>query len=814
MPSADHEGPSVPLPRRLGDYEILAELARGGMGVVFKARHVKLDRLVALKMILAGQLASPSDVQRFYVEAEAAAKLDHPGIVPIYDIGQQNGQHYFAMKLVEGGDLYDRMQELRRDPHVAAELVSKVARAVHHAHARGILHRDLKPSNILLDEHGEPVITDFGLAKRIEGHSNLTQTGAVLGTPAYMPPEQASGQEVTTAADIYSLGAILYEVLTGRPLYQGDSPLKTMLQVLAGPPQSPREINPKLDRDLELICLKCLARDPVQRYATAGAVADDLDNYQAGRPLSIRPPAMATVFRAWFRENVRAVAWTGVIGVVFGLLIGLAIYVGQIAGSITRMAGVYDRLPNVQRPLLAIDWSVPDWLAGGALMALLVLMVYLGLVTAAVVRPTSRQAALAAGMGVGLLTAVTSFTVSIAWGPIFGATVENNRYDLDLLAQAAFHEGAAGESQPADRLLYRYPDLQEIPASQRGQVLSGKLRTDMSSGVMLGVWLAMLAALGIGLGPGVGGTLGAYAVLRERGLLRRAIVPYTEAATVATIAGGSILFYWFAPFWLGIHPPFWLFLIVLTVLGFAFYGIVVRQWRLRWRLPLHAAWIGAVALLAWHESGVAQLPIALAGQIRAEQLQEASATLDRMLQRNPGDDFSRYQAAILQLHLGNEERYQEHCRILLDHSRHTDNPATAERAAKACLVTSGGLEQRQEAFERAERSLKLGGGHPHLYWFELAAGMSACRQQQWQDALDLLDRCLSKTRGDLSCSSIAHAFRAMALASLGRRGEAQAALSQADAHHARLKKRSAGNWHDMLIFEIARKEAATMLGSQ
>src|SRR5688572_5793474 len=205
------------LPQRLGEYEILSELARGGMGVVFKARHTKLERLVALKMILAGQLASQADVQRFYVEAEAAARLDHAGIVPIYEIGAHEGQQFFCMKLVEGGDLHGRIAELRKSPREACALLAKVARAVQHAHERGILHRDLKPSNILLNEHGEPLVTDFGLAKHIEGDSALTQTGAILGTPAYMPPEQTAGKPVTTAADIYSLGTILYELLTGRP---------------------------------------------------------------------------------------------------------------------------------------------------------------------------------------------------------------------------------------------------------------------------------------------------------------------------------------------------------------------------------------------------------------------------------------------------------------------------------------------------------------------------------------------------------------------------------------------------------------------
>ncbi|MBW3599979.1 MAG: protein kinase [Planctomycetes bacterium] len=802
---------------RLGDYEILSELARGGMGVVFKARHTKLDRLVALKMILTGQLASHADVQRFFVEAEAAARLDHPGIVPIYDIGEHAGQHFFSMKLVEGGDLRSRLAELRQDTRAAAAVVAQVAQAVQHAHARGILHRDLKPSNILLDEDGRPVVTDFGLAKRIQGDSALTQTGAVLGTPAYMPPEQASGQTVTTAADVYSLGAILYELLTGQPPYTGETPLATMLKVLEGPPAPPRELNPRLDRDLELICLKCLSRDPGDRYATAGALAADLENYVAGRPLSIRPPAMATVFRAWFRENMRGVAWTGLIGVLSGLLLGIAIYLGPLAPAIGVTARAYDRFPNVERPLLAVNWTAPGWLQAAAWFVMAALLLYLGLVTVAVVRPTTRQAALAAGLGVGVLASITAFSVSVAWGPISSAVIGSNHYDLELLAQAAFHDGAEGEGTPADRLLFRYPDLQNIPASERGQVFSSKLRSDMSSGVLIGVWVAMAAALGLGIGPGVGGTLGAYAALREYGSVRSAILPYSEAAFVATSMGVLLMFYWFGLAWLGVQPSWWGFLTVLALMGLAFYGTVVRPWRLRWRVPLHAAWMIALVLLTQHENGAMQLGRDVEFHVQDGRLEEAAETLDQVLAWRPNDDFARYQAAALHLYLGDDERYQELCRELLDNSRRTDDPAAAERAAKVCLASADGLSERTEAFERAQRAVALGGGHPYRYWFDLAHGMAACRQENWSEALRSLDRSLRAE--DRYCSPIARAFRAMALYRLGRRDEAKAALSQADADYAQLKawlsRQDAGPygraWHDAMIFEVVRKEVGAIV---
>ncbi len=309
------------LPRDFGPYELIREVGRGGMGVVYEAKQRGLDRSVAVKMILAGHLASPEIIRRFQAEAKAAARLRHSNIVHIHDVGRVGGQDFFAMEYIEGQSLEKPIADGPVEAHFAVRLISTVARAVEHLHQQGVLHRDLKPSNILLDVEGQPFVTDFGLAKVFTPDSETTATGIIAGTPSYMAPEQASGRraEVGPATDVYSLGAILYELLTGVPPFRAETALDTLMEVLSCDPAMPRKLNPRIPRGLELICLKCLAKEPGKRYTSAAALADDLDRFARGEVLEARPPTLARRFWGWTRRQPALALRLGALGLFYGI---------------------------------------------------------------------------------------------------------------------------------------------------------------------------------------------------------------------------------------------------------------------------------------------------------------------------------------------------------------------------------------------------------------------------------------------------------------------------------------------------------------
>ncbi|MFO1063413.1 MAG: serine/threonine-protein kinase [Pirellulales bacterium] len=293
---------------RVGDYELIEQIGNGGMGVVYRAVQVSLNRAVAVKMIQRSRLSSDLERQRFLAEAQATARLDHPGIVPVYEVGEFDGSPFFSMQFVNGCTLADRLTAGPLPQREAARIIATVARAIDYAHREGILHRDLKPSNILLDGEERPLVSDFGLVKFLDGQNSLTSTGSILGTPSYMSPEQAAGRGAATgpAADIYSLGTVLYHCLTGRTPFLANSPIEMALKIIEHDPPLPRLLEPNIDRDLEMIVIRCLQKPPDLRYPTAGQLADDLESFLRDEPVSARGGTLTDVAARWFRETHHA----------------------------------------------------------------------------------------------------------------------------------------------------------------------------------------------------------------------------------------------------------------------------------------------------------------------------------------------------------------------------------------------------------------------------------------------------------------------------------------------------------------------------
>jgi serine/threonine-protein kinase len=360
------------LPQTIDDYELFEELGRGGMGVVYRARQKSLDRIVALKIVLAGSSATRADLARFRGEAETAAQLNHPHIVPVYEVGQHNSLSYFTMRYVRGTTLAERVAPGPLPSRAAAELLAPVARAIAEAHNKGVLHRDLKPSNILIDSEGLPYVSDFGLAKRLvpdavgdaltQPFRQLTQTGAIIGTPGFMSPEQAAGSRGTigVSTDIYSLGAILYSMLTGRPPFQAASPVDTVLMILEQDPVSPQLLNPQVDRDLEMIALKCLQKPAELRYSTADELAADLEAYLADEPISARSGRFTQIMTRAFRETHHAAVLEN-----WGLLWILHSAVLLVLCLVTnafQLAGVVARSPYVALWTVGLGtWAAIFW---------------------------------------------------------------------------------------------------------------------------------------------------------------------------------------------------------------------------------------------------------------------------------------------------------------------------------------------------------------------------------------------------------------------------------------------------------------------
>ena len=506
-PSSPGAVPSQgPAQARFGDYELLEEVARGGMGVVYKARQVSLDRVVALKMILSGKLASAAEIERFHVEAKAAANLRHEAIVAIHEVGECEGQHYFSMDYIAGMSLAQMARDRPLAAEKAARYIERVAEAIEYAHQQGTLHRDLKPSNVLIDAADRPRVTDFGLAKRVDDDSRLTATGEAMGTPGYMPPEQIAGGRgpLGPGVDVYALGATLYETLTGRPPFQGPTVFDTLLAACEAEPVPPRLLNPKVPHDLETVCLKCLQKDPRRRYASAGELADDLHRFLAGEPIAARPAGLPFLTRIWLRQHLSALGWTVLVGIVCGLMISVA----GVSARSRLWADVdeaYQAFPSLAPPrsgYLLPKWaraaaeSTGPWTRAMLIATLASGMIGCGFLPPILTRSSSRASDVASGAAGGLIAALTSLTLCL--GPMFLA---DHRMDVMLapLAQiraSADDPDAGFETLSSEEWLKSFPDLREIPAAERRLALYKKVAADVRLANLNSFWKSIrMAAL-------------------------------------------------------------------------------------------------------------------------------------------------------------------------------------------------------------------------------------------------------------------------------------------------------------------------------
>lgn len=495
----------------IGEYEIVEEIARGGMGVVYKAHHQKLNRVAALKMILGGRFSSPQELQRFQIEAESTAKLDHPNIVPIYEIGEADGNAFFAMKYIQGGTLANHIGSLKNRPAEAIDLLIKVAKAVHHAHQRGILHRDLKPANVLIDENNEPFLTDLGLAKSSAGDSNLTNTGAVIGTPSYMPPEQASGKGTTTAADIYSLGAIMYELLTGRPPHRGDSVVEVLMKVIDEVPDAPSKVNPSLDRDLELICLKCIDRNPDQRYSSALEFANDLENWSAGKAISIKPPSIVDSIRSWIKRNQRSVF--GVFALAVAALFAALPILNVLSGDDML---VYEKFPADDRPLIYYLSGAPQVVSMTVLgIFLLVVWPMIGYMNTIFTRPSSFRGALFWGASSAIVLSVVLYFL-VGWLVISTGARIMSGGSIDALAEAVWSPDGEQRDAAIEKVNSIYAGLDKIPREERAEVVAKRMRADIFAVAPTSLGWAVGFCVMVAF-PVFYGTVIAYLLLRQSG---------------------------------------------------------------------------------------------------------------------------------------------------------------------------------------------------------------------------------------------------------------------------------------------------------
>ena len=765
-------------------------------------------------MILSGQFASDEDVQRFYQEAEAAANLDHSGIVPIYEIGQQDGHHFFSMKLIEGGSLAQHLPRLRQEPRDCVQLIANVARAVHHAHQRGILHRDIKPANILIDTDGSPLLSDLGLAKDTTTDSGLTHTGAVVGTPGYMPPEQAAGEkEITTAADIYAVGAILYEALSGRPPHKGETVMETLRKVIDEEPAMPRSLNRRVDRTLELICMKCLAKNPNDRYTSAGALADDLENWLEGKPVSARPPSVSSLFGAAVKQTIRSAGGAAIIGAVAGLFASAILWITMVGPGLNSIGEVYNRLPSEVPPAVFTLPKAFHILFVPGIIVIFGLWMSLGFITALIVRPKPGAPAIAVGAVSGLLMAITLYCFSTGFIAVFPA--DPDQTDTTLLANAAI--GTPELQQRARQAIRRkYPDFENVKDTDRAYILSRKVVIDGAARLPFQILLGIAATTFACVVPCIGGTLLASHLYERYGGFWSVLFPYLEIMSL--IAFGTGLFG--IIYWLSLSskadqsgtiilPGAGYQLALAIALIVAVYA-AIKNWRWYWRLVLHAAWLIALLLFFADLFSIMSGYLYAWRNIDAGDWDTAVRRIERRVSASPNWNYGHFVAGAVQARVGNKERYREHCEWVLENYGWTLNPVRADEASKLCLLKPMWLDEddRELAIELARYGVSRGKGSNFESWFNLLGALVSYREAkydevaEWKDSSHSFDNTYVKLTSSLVYS--------MALAKQGQLELAKLEFDYAVGGIEELRKAGSDGgrmWENDVIFAVLHQEA-------
>jgi len=799
--------------KSFGDYELLDEIARGGMGVVYRARHKSLNRVVALKTMLSGQLASAEEQARFLIEANAAARLDHPGIVPVYEIGTEWGRQYFSMKYIGGGSLTDRMSELRSDPRRIAALMIQVCRALEHAHQRGVLHRDMKPANILLNDDGAPMLTDFGLARAGDADSRLTQTGAVMGTPSYMSPEQASGaRDVTTATDIYAVGAILYELLAGRPPFTGKNTVDTLMHVVEGNIPTFSSLQLEADPQLELIARKCLSRLPESRYSSSGSVADDLQAWLDGRPISVSPPSVTTVAFSWLQTNARSAIAAMTVGAVGGLVVGLLF--AMVGMRVAPMEQLYEHFPERAPAVLSLfSWlsivpaSARQWLQ----FPLFAVVAILGLINFQVVRPASRDVALATGTLAGLFAAGVSFLVSLGWQPLTTLSVDAGQQDIQILSIGMLSESETEQALAQRALIRRYPILNDVRADARAGLIAGKIQADQTLGIPAGLWVGLSLSAFLITVPVVVGTMLAGRMTERFDNFWQAFGRFAEAMPLFCVSLMLILFFVFPQ--ISILPSPWARALFLGAL-LATSAAAVLDVRLVFRLLLHFSWITAMVLYHLGVANVVRGPQNAAVAAADGDYELAAQSVEELLAQKPAHT-SRFMAAITRLHLGQTDAYVAHCRQMQRaFSEDLFSPTSADRIAKSMLLRPQLFDDISTAYELAEIA-SLADKHPFSDWFHLCRGLSELRQQQPESAVEWCSSA-AEDKSNAWLRRTALLIQAMAMHQLSRADAAESLFASASdgwqSDAGSTPDDMDAEWVNRLYFELLLQEASELLG--